>query len=475
MALQIPDFLNARTSVPNYSAIGETLPNYLQGHSIAKAPARMAEEQKKIELANALSEIQNRYEEPKLQADIKHKDLVNQYYGSLTEAQIAHLRAQAEHQKSGGSLQGIARDWHDLQRLGQMYGTDSEVYKGALKDFQNKQAVQESLVGTRIQNQEYKNYAALGKDEQAEVTGKYRALGIEPGDGIELWNAKVKPELIYAYKQQNPDATNHQAVEAIVKMLQAQKGGQQQPGGAQQQQQPGFPQAQQPIAPPEFLQQPQEQGQEQAPMQAPQEMLQPQQEQQPLIPVDTRSIPIAPAMTASNRTDANNVRGALAEEQYIHKTITDAMAPYSKKYNGYSPKQFWDAGKKDDASVDKMAKFYAARALQPEIAGIRSRMAGGSNAAQALHDIQTDALNRIKIMDWRVSPEAYEKAQDYISKWMVGMTQARLDAMAGRINPGFQTAIKNASEGKNTVTRVYKGKTYNIPEHLVKQFDEDHK
>ncbi len=422
MPLQILDYSHVSPLTPQHSAITNALPNFLKGYEAKGIPAKLAEEQKKLELANAMSQMEN------------------QYYGPKTEAQINLLKAQADHQRRAAQevskLQGHARNVADLEKFLNDPSVSEESKKLAKALFQADIDKSNSLVGTRNQNIQFKHWSSLNKDDQAKEAGKYTSLGIGSRDAIELFNAGVTPELLHAYKQAHPEASMHEAVAAVVGQVQGGHGY-------------GMPNQQAPQQPPV-------QSVEAQPQVAP-ETLQPEQPQNnaPLLPVDTRTVPVQPSMTGSNRTDFNNVKGALAEENYIHPIITDAMKPYAKKYAGYSPKQFWDTFKGDKDAVDKMAKFYAARALQPEIAGIRSRMAGGSNAAQALHDIQVQALNQIDVMDWRVSPEAYAKAQDYISQWMTGMTNARLNAMSGQIaNPGFkevlvETAGQQEAKGKS--------------------------
>lgn len=409
MALQTFDFLNARTQVPDYSSIGQALPNFLEGYKISKAPAKMAEEQRKAELANALSQLELQY---------KPEDYKTQF--DLRRAQAEHARQQAQHTASGGGLQGHARNIADLNKLLNDPNVPQQYKDMAVELFKADLAKSNSLVDTRQQNIQFKNFGALPADQKEKSVGQYAALGIGARDAVELYNNGVTPELLTAFLQQNPQASMHEAVAAVVGQIQGGHGY-------------GTPQPMPPA------------GVANAGAN-PSQMPQQQNTTPPLLPADTRNVPIQPAMTATDRSAYNTIQGGLAEESYIAPIIADAMKDYSTKYAGYSPSQFFDTFSDDPAIVDKMAKFYAARALQPEIAGNRARLANSSTAQGAMEDIKHDSLNAIDIMDWRVSPEAYAKAQEYISQWIQGMASARAKGMSGQMSPGFQTVIQDAGK-----------------------------
>ncbi|MCW1908624.1 MAG: hypothetical protein KIH63_004755 [Candidatus Saccharibacteria bacterium] len=95
MPIQFTDFTRIPQRQNDYSNIENFFSNILKGYKIAKEPARMDDEQRKMQLANRLSELQNQYYAPKAEADIAHQNLVNQYYPQLTEAQIQHYKDQA--------------------------------------------------------------------------------------------------------------------------------------------------------------------------------------------------------------------------------------------------------------------------------------------------------------------------------------------------------------------------------------------
>lgn len=435
MALQTFNYLNAKGEVPTHSSIGEGLSNYLKGKHM---PSRMAEEQRKLELANALSQVEANYADPMAQEKLKHAGLENQYYGREKEAHIAQMLAAAHHQRTGGGLQGHARNIADLNKLIADPNVPQEYKDMAVELFKADIAKGNSLVDTRNQNMQFKGLLALPADQKEKIFGQYADLGIGPNDATELYNSKVTPELLNAYLQQNPQATMHEAVAGVVGQLQGGHGY-------------GLPQ-----------QQGQQQGGQMPPMQQqppvePNMQMEQTQQQPGLVPADTRTIPVQPAMTGENRTQYNKLQGALAEEEYINPIITEAMAPYATKYWGYSPSQFFDTFKDDPNIVDKMARFYAARALQPEVSGNRAALANSSTAQEALREIKHDSLNAIGVMDWRVSPEAYTKTQHYISEWIQGMAKARGKGLSGQrdfinapekpqVDPGFGQVLQTESK-----------------------------
>lgn len=137
------------------------------------------------------------------------------------------------------------------------------------------------------------------------------------------------------------------------------------------------------------------------------------------------------APTTATQSAVQQVQGALAEDEYIGPKITEALGPYSTKIFGYSPEQVMQAFEQNPATLDQRARALAARALVPEIAGYRTRIAGGSEAHKALSELTHNSLNKLKVFDALVTPEEYHKAQKYIHEWQQGMGHARVRGMQG--------------------------------------------
>ncbi len=321
---------------------------------------------------------------------------ISQGHLDLDREKLYNPRAQA--------LTGLAAEAASLNRVLLDPTIDPEIKKGLIKDFENRRKVQESLYGTRQKNMEVKDFQLLPADSKINVLSQYAGVGINEKDAVSLFNKGISPDMYLEYQQAAPGADPDSLPDMTPQIDSA-----------------GSIKANEPVMP-------------------------------KIRPVSGQVDKIYPA-TSATRTSIQTAEGALSEEEWIAPIITDAMAPYSRKFAGYSPKQMVDALSGDSQKIDKVAKFYAARALQPEIAGIRSRMTAGSSAHEALKEIQSAALNKIKVLESEVSEEAYSKAQNYISEWIGGMTRARVNAMKGvktnQSSPAPSSAASSSSVMQN--------------------------
>lgn len=184
MALNLPNFAALPLMDNDRSGITNALSNYLRGYTSHLIAPRAEEEQRKLELANALSEIQNKYEEPKLQADIAYKQALAQQ--ALQEA------------KSGGKPTGLAAEYRGILALEQELGSEHPYIKQLKRELESRINARETLGQIREQNIEYKAFSTLTADEKADVLGKYRAMGIGQSDALELYTHKITPELLAA-------------------------------------------------------------------------------------------------------------------------------------------------------------------------------------------------------------------------------------------------------------------------------------
>ena len=413
MAIQFTDFTNAKRHEDKFSGIGDVLPNILAGYKASKAP-----------------------EEHQTEMDYKR---------ALTEKA---LREASE----GSTLQGMARDRDDLEKLRKKYGDDSPVYQGALRDFQLKEAVQKSLVGQRNQNIEYAPWKNLKADDQYQITGQYRALGIDARRGIELWNAGWTPEKI---QQQ--------------RMQQGGGGGQDMQGGNQMLQQPGMQNMQG------------MQGGQEAPEDLFSEVIS-KPSGVPNIGANSAQVLPESAMTGSNRTDEIRNRSNSAEADYIGQIVTDWTAPFAQQVNNMSFKDLWTsvAKRNDPAATLERRKFLAAQMMGPEGALLNIKLANGSNAHQAIDSLQQQMKTKARTLGITITPEDYRVASNLMHHTLRNGARIRSDSMKGAtdfshiIGEAQEKSEGNTKSGK-TVKRMLDGVTLNIPEHLVAQFDRDHK
>lgn len=128
------------------------------------------------------------------------------------------------------------------------------------------------------------------------------------------------------------------------------------------------------------------------------------------------------ALTAPGRTQLQRRQQALAELNAVSSDMRDAISYYQPRIKGNSPRQIVDALK--GTNKDKQAKFLAAKALQPELAAIRLRMANGNVGIEAIREMVNASLGKIDVPESLVGSDVYSKAQDYIDKWINKMAEA---------------------------------------------------
>jgi hypothetical protein len=143
--------------------------------------------------------------------------------------------------------------------------------------------------------------------------------------------------------------------------------------------------------------------------------------------------------TTSNVTQQNQRQQNLSELSAIENLTTDWMAPYSRKFAGMSPKQIVDSfgGKNDDA----LAKYYAALALQPEIAALRIKAMGGNMSHAGLEDIIKANFGKSKISEAQVGPKVYKLMNHYLAEALKAGSSAATNELYGR--PGNTNSHTN--------------------------------
>lgn len=116
---------------------------------------------------------------------------------------------------------------------------------------------------------------------------------------------------------------------------------------------------------------------------------------------------------------------------------TARLNPYGAKVFGYYPEQIKDAfiskfpGISNDKLDEKLAGFYAERALSPEIAALRLKITNGTAGIESIHEMQNAVMSRSSV---------YESL----------MTAHQRELMNKKVNQ----MIRNA-------TKVYTGSLYN--------------
>lgn len=120
--------------------------------------------------------------------------------------------------------------------------------------------------------------------------------------------------------------------------------------------------------------------------------------------------------TVGSLTQVQKRQQALSEINSLNPTLTEAIKPYSQRIAGYSPTQIASAIKGDDP--DQQARFLAARALVPEMTALRARAMGANIGIETLREITNSSMGHIQVFESLVDPSVYEKAQQYVDKWL---------------------------------------------------------
>lgn len=133
--------------------------------------------------------------------------------------------------------------------------------------------------------------------------------------------------------------------------------------------------------------------------------------------------------TSGNVRMENERQKNLAELNTIEDKVTDAMAPYISTFAGYSTKQIIDSYK--GRNTDDLAKYLAARSLQPEIAALRIKVMGGTVGQGAIEELVKSALGHTKVIQGLVTPDVYKKMNHYVKEWLNEGSQAASESIYG--------------------------------------------
>lgn len=172
--------------------------------------------------------------------------------------------------------------------------------------------------------------------------------------------------------------------------------------------------------------------------------------------------------TSSNRTQQKNQDAGAAELDSLEEFSSVAMAPYSRKFFGYSPVQIGEA--LSGQNEEEQAMYLAGRALQPEIAAARSRIAGGSNAQQALQHAQESALGSSKVFESLVSPSVFLKTQEIIRKELKKALGARRSVIYNETQTDKKIDAINKAEKPTDEDIEFMAKEHNMTTDEVKQY-----
>lgn len=110
-------------------------------------------------------------------------------------------------------------------------------------------------------------------------------------------------------------------------------------------------------------------------------------------------------------------KSALAEMNTLDPILSNALAPYSRQIFNMSPKLMAQAISGSDK--DAQAKALAARAIMPELSGIRFRaMSGKQLGVEVMKEITDKSMNTLDQYHSLIAPDVYKQATKYIEDWI---------------------------------------------------------
>lgn len=139
--------------------------------------------------------------------------------------------------------------------------------------------------------------------------------------------------------------------------------------------------------------------------------------------------------------------GFVNEIKNLEGNLAGAMGEYQNKIMGYSLDQVADA--LTGENPDKQGKVLAARALQPELAALRLKVAGGNIGIEAINELKSKSLGDLKIIEGLVDTKTYLAMQKYMTKWLEDATNEfqRTQEDYGRLKTRQQKSAEAESGG----------------------------
>jgi hypothetical protein len=156
--------------------------------------------------------------------------------------------------------------------------------------------------------------------------------------------------------------------------------------------------------------------------------------------------PIYPT-TQAQLTQIQRRNQALAEINTLEPTISNAIAPYSRRFAGFSPAQVADSITGDNP--DQQAQYLAARAIMPEMSALRVKAMGGQVGVEAINEITDASMGNLGAFGPTVSPKVYKAAQGYVTQWLNQAVQSANNTAwnSGQFNKQVAANANGAEDG----------------------------
>ncbi len=109
-------------------------------------------------------------------------------------------------------------------------------------------------------------------------------------------------------------------------------------------------------------------------------------------------------------------RGFISELKNLEGKTAEPLSRYPSKILNYSLAQIADS--LDIKDPQEMGKVLAARALSPEIAALRLKVAGGNIGIEAINELQNKSLTNLGVVEGLVDTPTYLAMQKYMTQWL---------------------------------------------------------
>lgn len=143
--------------------------------------------------------------------------------------------------------------------------------------------------------------------------------------------------------------------------------------------------------------------------------------------IDIRLIDPVYAIDKENVKQLQRRRGYVAELKNLEDKVVGGMGKYQNTIFGYSLEQMADMLKGENP--DEQGKVLAARALQPEIAALRLKVAGANIGIEAINELKSKSLGDLNIIKGLVDTPTYLAMQKYMTEYLQEASQAYEDTL----------------------------------------------
>lgn len=126
-------------------------------------------------------------------------------------------------------------------------------------------------------------------------------------------------------------------------------------------------------------------------------------------------VPVYP-LGAENVKQLQKRSGYVAELKNLESKVSKPLSKYPAKFRGYSLDQIADS--LDNKDPNEMGEVLAARALSPEIAALRLKVAGGNIGIEAINELTNKSMQQMNIIEGLVDTPTYLATQKYITEWL---------------------------------------------------------